>query len=99
MSKNMSGEKFLEVVASTMEKQLKEWDENYEVMVMKLINYEVVIKNQETYYHIELTEDELKSLQDRGAFSVDRTLWAEFEKQGLQLIRGYGNYLDYVFLG
>ena len=48
MSKSFSSERFILHVADTIEKQLKEWNPLYEVFLMKLKNYEVVIKNAET---------------------------------------------------
>lgn len=97
MSKNMDVEQFIIHVATLMEKQLKEWDENYEVYVMKMANYELVVKNGEKYYEVSLSEDEIKVLQNKSPFSLDKRLWTELEQQGLNLLWGYGDYLDKVF--
>ena len=97
MSKNMSVEEFIVHVATLMEKQLKEWDENYEVYVMKLADYEVVVKNNDTYYGVDISEFEIDFLQNKSPFSLDKKLCAELEKQGLNILRGYGDYLDKVF--
>lgn len=39
MAKNYSSEKFLVHVATTVERQLQEWNEQFEIMVAKLQNY------------------------------------------------------------
>lgn len=97
MSKNMNVEEFIVHVATLMEKQLKEWDENYEVYVMKLADYEFVVKNNDTYYGVDISEDEIDFLQNKSPFALDKKLWAELEKQGINILRGYGDYLEKVF--
>lgn len=97
ITKTMIVEEFIVHVATLMEKQLKEWDENYEVYVMKLADYELVIKNNEKYYEVTLCEDEIEYLQNKSPFALDRKLWTELENQGLAILRGYGDYLDKVF--
>jgi hypothetical protein len=96
MSKNYSSEKFIKHVSDIIEKQLQEWDLNYEVFLMKLTNYELMIKNGETYYHLEISEQELNFLQNKSPFSLDRKIWLEMQKQGIQIFKGYGDYLDKV---
>lgn len=97
MTKNMSVEEFIVHVATLMEKQLKEWDENFEVYVMKLADYEFVVKNNTTYYGTDIPEEEIAALQNESPFALDKKLWTELEKQGLNILRGYGDYLDKVF--
>ena len=96
MAKNYDGESFLLHVAEVIERQLKEWDEAYEVLVMKLIDYEVVVKKENRSYELSLTEKALLSLQQKGAYALDRYLWLELEKQGLKIVRGNGNYIESV---
>lgn len=96
---NLRREEFLKYVATAIEKQLKEWDENYEVYVMKLKKYEIMINNGEHYYHVKLAENELDSLQKASPFELDRKVWKELIKQELPIKRGEGdegNYIDMV---
>ncbi len=93
---NKSGEEFFSQVADHIERQLKEWDEDYEVFLMRFSYYELMVKNNEQYYHVEMTEDELVSLQKSDPFALDRKLWNELAGQGLQIKKGNGNYLDTV---
>ncbi|WP_042458743.1 hypothetical protein [Neobacillus dielmonensis] len=65
---------------------------------MRLTNYEVMIKNGETYYHVELSEQELDFLQNLSPFSLDRKIWLELQKQGIHIMKGFGDYLAKVFL-
>lgn len=97
MSKNMDGEAFLLHVANVIEHQLQEWDETFEVYVMKFKHYEIVVKNIEAYFHVYLTEENLYRLQHTSAFSLDRYIWEELQRQGIEIIRGTGNYIDHVF--
>jgi len=97
MSKNMDSEAFLLHVANLIEQQLQEWDEAFEVYVMKLKHYEIVVKNTEDYFHVYLTEENLYKLQHTSAFSLDRYIWEELQRQGIAIVRGTGNYIDHVF--
>jgi uncharacterized protein YqgQ len=96
VARNLSREEFLKYVATAIERQLKEWDENYEVYVMKLKKYEIVIYHGDQYYHVKLAENELDSLQKTSPLELDRKVWKELEKQGLPIIRGKGNYIEMV---
>lgn len=97
MAKNHTSEDFLIHVAELMEKQLHEWDDQYEVFIMHLKNYEITIKNEEQYYHVALTNDEIRSFQKKDAFALDRHLWTELKKKGLPVKKAEGNYLNQVF--
>ena len=96
MAKNLSPEEFLIHVANEMECQLQEWDSDNEVMVMKMGNYEFIVKNKETYYSVFCTEEELKNLQKESPYSLDQKLWRELQKEGLKIIKGIGNYIEFV---
>ncbi|WP_154663566.1 hypothetical protein [Neobacillus dielmonensis] len=96
MSKNYSTERFLLHVANCVEGQLKEWDEKYEVLVLKLKNYEFIVKMGDQDYYLPLPEEEIAALQQMGAFALDRRVWRELENQGLPIQRGHGNYINYV---
>lgn len=96
MARYLNGEEFLKHVATLIERQLKEWNQKYEVFVMKLINYEVIIKNLDAYYYVQLSESEICLLQKSGLYEVDRKIWAELNKQGLPIIKGNGNYIEMV---
>jgi hypothetical protein len=96
VTRNQDGEQFLKYVGKVIEQQLKEWDGNYEVIVMKLKDYEFIVKKMEHYYHIQLTEKELELLLKSGSYQLDRKLWRELENQGLTIIKGTGDYLEMV---
>ncbi|MGM0846479.1 MAG: hypothetical protein ACQEUT_16000 [Bacillota bacterium] len=96
MVKVMSDEYFLIHVAGLIERQLHEWDLNYEVFVMKFSDYELVVKKGDHYYHAELTEQELEVLHLKGSFSLDETLWSQLINQGLSAQEDYGNYMKTV---
>ena len=96
MARYLSGEEYLMHVATLIERQLKEWNQNYELFVLKLYNYEVIINNQDDYYYVQLSESELHSLQKSGSYEVDRKVWGELLIQGLPIIKGKGNYIEMV---
>jgi hypothetical protein len=96
LARNQTGEEFFKLVADLMERQLKEWDPEYEVFLMKFSYYELTVKKGDQYYHVLVTENELTELQKADPFALDKKLWNELEKQGLPIKKGYGNYLDIV---
>ncbi|MCQ6279666.1 hypothetical protein [Bacillus sp. EB600] len=96
VTRNQDGEQFLKYVSKVIEQQLKEWDGNYEVIVMKLKDHEFIVKKAGDYYHIHLSEKELELLLKSGSYQLDRKLWMELENQGLTIIKGTGDYLEMV---
>lgn len=96
MSRHLGEEDFLIHVSKTVERQLQEWDGAYEVIIMKLENYEWNVKLGDDYFHIELSEKVIHELQHRDPYALDRKLWKDLQEQGLKIVRGYGNYLDFV---
>ncbi|KMM39176.1 hypothetical protein [Guptibacillus hwajinpoensis] len=96
LAKHYNGEKFLLHVADVIERQLKEWSVVYEVMVMKLSDYKIVVKKDNRYYELVISEKELDTLQATAPFALDRFVWKELEKQGIEIVRGYGDYIERV---
>ncbi len=97
MSKRKSGEEFFLHVANCIEQQLQEWSEDYgDVIVMKLADFQLMIRNKENVYCVTLSTEEIESLQKSSPFALDKILWGDLEKQGLPIIRGVGNYIDAV---
>ncbi|WP_147532958.1 hypothetical protein [Bacillus marasmi] len=96
MSRSMKNEEFLIRVANVVEQQLKEWDENYEVYVLKLKDYEFNVKNGDCYYDVMISEEELDSLQKQAPFSLDIKLWKDLEQKGVEIIKGDSSYLDSI---
>jgi hypothetical protein len=84
MACNLSVEDFLIHVAKVTEAQLKEWDGEYEVILMKLANYELVIKINELNYYVTLSQKELHCLQKKDPFALDRKIW-NWSDKGSQL--------------
>ncbi|WP_394233508.1 hypothetical protein [Niallia oryzisoli] len=96
MADAMSSEEFLIQVATDIEKQLQEWNPDYEVIVMKLENYEFVVKIHEEYYEMNFSEIMLETLQKKDPFELDRTIWQELQNKGISIIKGTGNYIDFI---
>lgn len=96
MAREKSPEEYLKFVADVIERQLQEWDETYEIFVMKMHTYELVVKRGETYYHVYLSEQEIHHLQQKEPYDLDRFIWRELKKQGLPIVRGEGNYIENV---
>ncbi|RLL43716.1 hypothetical protein D8M04_12395 [Oceanobacillus piezotolerans] len=97
LSRNLSNEDYLYGVVKTIKKQLREWNPNYEVEFVKKEAYELIIKNEGATYRIVISEEELDTLQKLSPYSLDRRIWSDLEQQGLEIIRGKGNYIDNVF--
>ncbi|TYR72597.1 hypothetical protein FZC79_22230 [Rossellomorea vietnamensis] len=96
MVRVMKGEDFLKHVAETIERQLKEWDVTYVVILMKLKDYEMVIRNGNQENQVVLTEQEIQLLQNTGLYQLDNRIWRDLINQGLVIHKGYGNYLSTV---
>lgn len=96
MAKSYSAEDFIIHVGTTIEDQLQEWDPAYAVNIMKMRDYIFVVRKEETFYEMTLTEEEVEVLQNRSPYSLDWEIWTELEEQGIEVKRGYGNYIDYV---
>lgn len=95
MSKNMTGETFFMKVADTIEKQLQEWDSTYHVLLLKLKDYVLIVQKGETSYELTISEQELAQHQSRSPFSLDHKIWCVLQQEGLQIVKGKGNYIDH----
>lgn len=97
MAKRFSVEDYLLKVAESIEYQLNEWEKGYELLVLKLADYEIWVKKDDEYiYELSISEGLAKELQNRSPFSLDRELWSQLEAQGLKIKKGYGNYMDVI---
>lgn len=98
MSKQYSNEEFMIHVGESMEKQLQEWDPTYRINIMKFKDYIFVVRHGDLVdYRVDISKSELASLQARGPYALDRKIWSELEKQGVEIQFGYGDYLEKVF--
>lgn len=93
----MGYEEFLQHVGKMIERQLQEWDENYEVNIMKMENYLFVVKNRDKSYWVEITEKELIELQNRSPYSLDYKIWTMLAVQGIEIKFHSGDYLLKVY--
>ena len=97
IAKNFSTDDYFQHVASVIECQLQEWNEKYEVFLMKFQDYQFTVKNGNLYYDVFLPEEEVAKLQAQGTFALDRVIWSELKKQEMPIYEGFGDYLDSVF--
>ncbi|WP_042355591.1 hypothetical protein [Bacillus rubiinfantis] len=96
MARTYSEERFLLHVATCIEQQLQEWDARYEVIVMKLKDYELIVKDSERDYQITIAEKDIAPLQQAGPYSLDQKCWKDLEAQGLPIVKGFGNYIEMI---
>lgn len=96
MAKNINEEEFIKHVANVIERQLKEWDEKYEVMVIKGVHYEFVVNYNDDFYHLQLSDQDIHELQKKSPYALDRKIWQELEKQELAIRWDRGNYIEVV---
>ncbi|GGA93061.1 hypothetical protein [Ornithinibacillus halotolerans] len=97
MAKNVDEETFLTHVVSSIEKQLKEWDEYYVVRLVKLTNYVVVVQNGNLIISVPISKSQLISFQSQSPYSLDRYIWNELHRKAVMIGESNGNYLTYVF--
>lgn len=99
MSKSYEVERFMIHVVTTIERQLKLWDETAEVNLLQdLVGrdiYYVIVRFDEKAFKVPLSKRDAHSLQDDSAFAVDRYIWRALIAQGLLLGETEGNYLTY----
>jgi len=99
MSKSYETEQFLTHVVTTIERQLKLWDEHYEVRLLQdLMNdgmYFIVVYSNKNEYKVSINEADTALLQDVSPFSLDRHIWRSLVKEGLVMGESDGNYLTY----
>lgn len=95
-ARDFNVEKFLLYVAECIEWQLKEWDQQYEVLVMKLQDYQLIVKYGERDYSVKLSEEEAFLLQKTSPYRLDQEIWKGLEKQDLEIKKGFGNYIEAV---
>ena len=96
LARNQSEQQFFIHVADIIERQLKEWNTDYRVYIMKLTNYELTVSNKDLVFQIEISEEELKLLQGCDPYALDRKIWNSLKSQGLAIQEGIGNYIDTV---
>jgi len=96
LSKTYNNENFMILVGESIEKQLQEWDGTYAVNIMKFQNYIFIVKNGETEYRVDISEELLADLQSRGPYALDKQIWLSLERQGMKILTGYGDYLKKV---
>lgn len=96
MSKSYSNEEFIIHVGETIERQLQEWDEAYQVNIMKFKDYIFIVKKGDIDYRVDISEQSLAELQNKSPYSLDKRIWLELKNQGLEIKMGYGDYLHKV---
>lgn len=89
MAKNMENEKFL---AHVLECLGKEFDFNI-TLSLKEYNYEISIEK----YKINLAKEECKSLQDRGAYALDKYILNALKEQGFEFNKERSQYIGYCY--
>lgn len=77
--------KFFKHVASDMEAQLREWDENFSVEVETWRTYTLSVTNGAQKFRVALSKNEVELLQHAHPYALDEKLWTLLEKQGLEV--------------
>ncbi|MDY0407676.1 hypothetical protein ACFFIS_06855 [Virgibacillus soli] len=98
MAKNQEGEKYLHHVMKVMERQLQEWDETYEVKMIKKESYAISVQNSEQTSIILISNSQLAQLQSKSPYALDKYMWTKLKENGLVIKERTGNYLNYVFM-
>ncbi|MFZ0445947.1 MAG: hypothetical protein WAM95_15205 [Bacillus sp. (in: firmicutes)] len=74
----------------------EEWDEKYEVMVIKGVHYEFVVNHNDDFYHLQLSDQDIHELQKKSLDALNWKIWQELEKIGLTIRWDRGNYIEVV---
>lgn len=99
MAKSYSTHKFIVHVVTTIERQLKLWNEKYEVSLLQDVRdegkYFIKLTCGEKSYKLNLSEQHARLLQNQSPFTLDQYIWRELVNQGLIIGETEGNYLTY----
>jgi len=98
LAKNVETEKFLTHVATTIQRQLQEWDEHYKVKVETCPGHPflITIHVNTPIYKVVLSQEEVRMNQEKGPYALDRLIWRELQVQGMVILYSPGNYLAHV---
>lgn len=96
IAKNKNEQEFFYHVVGCIEDQLREWDKEYRVYIVKLTDYNLVVKDGPKTYNVELSEEEIKSLQSRSSYALDREIWRQLKRQGVPVKLDNGDYLKKI---
>lgn len=81
--KSLSVQEFFHHVVGCVERKLKEWDSEYQVYIVKLADYNLIVKKGCYTYSVDLSEEEIESLQKCGGYALDREIWRQLERKGV----------------
>lgn len=96
MAKKMSAEKFLVHVLEMVELQLQIWD-TYEVIVLKLSNYEIIVTcGEKEFKPVIITEKQIKELQRKGPYFLDIYIWEKLQENGVEIVDIEGGYFKTI---
>lgn len=99
MAKNYSSTEFLQLVVTTIHRQLHCWDETIDVVLYENMfdknNFEIKIIEEGITYHIFLDKKKVSKLQKDWAFALDQFLWEQLISKGFTIRKSDGNYLTY----
>ncbi|MCM0647352.1 hypothetical protein NBE98_03050 [Clostridium swellfunianum] len=91
MSKNMSAERFIQVVAEALS---KEFEEEVKVNTKLKDEYEILFKDYKASINTEL----INELKSKSPYAVDKFLLQEFKKQGFTFDENRSQYISYCWL-
>jgi hypothetical protein len=91
MAKNMSSERFINIVAEVI---AKEFDEKVQVISETLNEHSILFKG----YRVNVNSNLIDQLKGKSPYAVDRLLLSEFRKQGFTFDDKRSQYLMYCFM-
>lgn len=99
MAKTMETDRFIKHVVTTINRQLKLWDDHYKVSLLQdLLGqdfYEIVVNLEDKVFQVTLQCRDVEYLQARGPYALDQHIWRKLVDDGLVIEEGKGNYVDY----
>lgn len=96
-NENFSDEDFLNHVVDTLEAQLKEWDDNYLVELIKDDEYILVIHGVQMTHYLRITKKDITELRQKGDYALDRNILTRLYHLGLAIQNFDGPYMTAVF--
>src|SRR5690625_1200523 len=99
MAKAMETDQFMKHVVTTINRQLKLWNDGYEISLLQdLLGqnfYKIVVKIEDKVLQINLQCTDVEHLQAKWPYALDQHIWRRLANKGLVIETSNGNYLEY----
>jgi hypothetical protein len=95
MARNQNSHEFFKHVIHCIERQLKEFNEHFEVMVWNVEPLIIQVHGDERSWFVSVLNNEIAKLQKQDPYALDRLIWKKLQEVGLH-VEPTTEYLQWV---